>query len=97
MLDFYADWCGYCKTLEQYVFPDSRVQNTLGNSILLQADVTDMDAEDTRLMKYLGVSLPPTILLYDANGKELRDYRIVGEIDADQLSTHLKRAFKSSL
>jgi thiol:disulfide interchange protein DsbD len=94
MLDFYADWCGYCQTLEQYVFPDSRVQSALSNTILLQANVTDMDDEDTRLMKHLGVSLPPTILLYDTTGKELTEYRIVGEVDADQLSAHLNKAFK---
>jgi thiol:disulfide interchange protein len=53
-----------------------------------------MDDEDTRLMKHLGVSLPPTILLYDTTGKELTEYRIVGEVDADQLSAHLNKAFK---
>ncbi|MCU0971127.1 MAG: protein-disulfide reductase DsbD, partial [Gammaproteobacteria bacterium] len=29
MLDFYADWCVYCKQLEKYTFPDPAVQAAL--------------------------------------------------------------------
>ena len=92
MLDFYADWCGYCKTLERYVFPDPGVQDALTNTVLLQADVTKMDKEDRRLMEHLGVKLPPTIIFFDTNGNEIRQYRVVGELSVDEFRTHANKA-----
>jgi thioredoxin:protein disulfide reductase len=93
MLDFYADWCGYCKTLEAYVFPDPEVQKALRNTILIQADVTKMDKEDERLLKTLGIPLPPGLVFFDTHGKELKNYRVIGEIDAKKLSLHINKAF----
>jgi thiol:disulfide interchange protein DsbD len=95
LLDFYADWCTYCKVLERYVFPDPGVQAALADTLLLKADVTRMDAEDTRLMSSLNVKLPPTLVLYDGNGEELRNYRIVGELKVDEFERHVRAAFGS--
>ena len=92
MLDFYADWCSYCKTLERYVFPDPGVQDALTNTVLLQADVTKMDKEDRRLMEHLGVKLPPTIIFFDTNGSEMRQYRVVGELSVDEFRAHARKA-----
>jgi thiol:disulfide interchange protein DsbD len=95
LLDFYADWCTYCKVLERYVFPDPAVQAALADSVLLKADVTRMDDEDSRLMSHLGVKLPPTLVLYDRNGEELRNYRIVGELSVEEFERHVRAAFGS--
>ena len=90
MLDFYADWCVYCKYFDQYVFPDPRVQQSLNNTVLLKADVTKTDEEDNALMKYVGVVLPPAIIFYDKNGNEMRQLRVIGEMKAEQFSAHIK-------
>ncbi len=91
MLDFYADWCIYCKEYEEYVFPDPAVQAALSNFVLLQADVTAMDDDDKALMKRARVILPPAILFFGPDGKELRAQRIVGSMDAAKFLTHVKK------
>ncbi len=89
MLDFYADWCLYCKGYERYVFPDPSVRKYLDNMVLLQADVTAMDKTDEALMKTLGVSLPPAILFFDTNGKEIPASRILGDMKVKEFADHL--------
>ena len=92
MVDFYADWCTYCKQYEAYVFPDAGVQQALANTVLLQADVTATDADDKALMKHMGVFLPPAILVFDTNGNELRPFRVVGTMKADEFRQHIEQA-----
>jgi len=94
MLDFYADWCLYCKGYERYVFPDPSVRKYLDNMVLLQADVTAMDKTDEALMKILGVSLPPAILFFDANGKEIPSSRILGDMKVKEFADHLASTLK---
>lgn len=88
MLDFYADWCTYCKQFEDYVFSNKEVQALLKDFVLLQADVTANDAEDQALNKYTSVQAPPAILFFGKDGKEIRNFRIVGNMDAE---TFIKR------
>lgn len=60
MLDFYADWCVACKEFEKYTFSDPRVQQVLGDTVLLQANVTANNAQDVALLKHLQVlGCPP--------------------------------------
>ena len=70
MLDLYADWCVACKEFEKYTFSNPQVQQALGNTVLLQADVTANNAQDVALLKHLQVLGLPTILFFDAEGKE---------------------------
>ncbi|HED16375.1 MAG TPA: protein-disulfide reductase DsbD [Gammaproteobacteria bacterium] len=94
MLDFYADWCISCKEFDKYVFSDPEVQNMLANTVVLQADVTDNDDVDKALMKHYGIIGPPTILFYDKSGTEMKRYRVVGEMTAQQFMDHLHATLK---
>ncbi|MDH5660130.1 MAG: protein-disulfide reductase DsbD [Gammaproteobacteria bacterium] len=91
MLDFYADWCTYCKQFEDYVFTNKEVQTLLKDFVLLQADVTANDAQDQALNKYTSVQAPPAILFFGKDGKEIRNYRIVGNMDAETFIKHVKQ------
>lgn len=92
MLDFYADWCISCKEMEKFTFSDPRIHDALSNTVLLQADVTANDDEDKALLKYFELLGPPTIIFYDQDGKELRPYRVVGYMNADNFLTHVQQA-----
>lgn len=92
MLDFYADWCVSCKEMEHFTFSNPEVQATLADTVLLQADVTANDELDKALYKHFGIFGPPAIMFFDAEGKELRNYRVVGYVPADQFNAHVKRA-----
>lgn len=90
MLDLYADWCVACKEFEKYTFSNPQVQQALGNTVLLQADVTANNAQDVALLKHLQVLGLPTILFFDAEGKEHPEARITGFMDAATFSAHLR-------
>ena len=90
MLDFYADWCVSCKEMERFTFSDENVQNLLKPALLLQADVTAYDEVDKALLKRFGLYGPPGILFFDAQGKELTDFRVVGYQDAVQFTKTLR-------
>ena len=93
MLDFYADWCVSCKEMEAFTFSDPAVQKALDGVVLLQADVTPNDEKDTELYKHFGIVGPPSIMFFGTDGKENRNYRVVGFMPADKFSEHVKRAF----
>ncbi|HEE9980215.1 TPA: protein-disulfide reductase DsbD [Citrobacter freundii] len=90
MLDLYADWCVACKEFEKYTFSNPQVQQALGNTVLLQADVTANNAQDVALLKHLQVLGLPTILFFDAEGKEHSEARVTGFMDAASFSAHLR-------
>ena len=83
-MDFHADWCVSCKVIEKEVFGDPRVQGSLAGVLLLRADVTANDARHRELMRTHRVIGPPTVMLFDAAGRERREARLVGEFTVDQ-------------
>ena len=90
MLDFYADWCPTCKEMERFTFPDPAVQAALRDLLLLKADVTDNDDIDQELMKRFDIIGPPAILFF-VRGKERREYRLVGFVDAENFVDHIHK------
>jgi thiol:disulfide interchange protein DsbD len=96
MLDFYADWCVTCIEMEKYTFTDTKVQDALANTLLLQADVTANDVEDQALLNRFGVFGPPTIIFFDKNGLQRTGYEVVGYMKAKQFAEHVHLAFGTS-
>jgi thiol:disulfide interchange protein DsbD len=92
MLDFYADWCVSCKEMEVLTFTDAGVQQALADTVLLQADVTPNDEQDKALYKHFGIIGPPSIMFFDTNGNERKNFRVVGFVPADKFSAHVKQA-----
>ena len=91
MLDFSADWCAYCKTMERTTFADKNVLDSFENTLFLQADITDKDEADQGLLKAVDLmTTPPMILFFDSNGVEQKDYRLFGEITPERLAAHAK-------
>jgi len=82
MLDFYADWCISCKEMEHYTLSHTDVKQRLENFVLLQADVTQNNANDKALLKAFNLIGPPAILFFDINQQELTHKRVIGFQDA---------------
>jgi len=91
MLDFYADWCVSCKEMEKFTFVDPAVQQKLANTVLLQVDVTANDADDKAMLKRFGLFGPPGIILFDGQGKEIADSRVIGFQNAEKFLGSLQR------
>ncbi|MGB0713845.1 MAG: protein-disulfide reductase DsbD, partial [Gammaproteobacteria bacterium] len=92
MLDFYADWCTYCITLEDYVFPHPDVRAALAGVHLIQADVTANDDADRALMNHVDIFAPPAILFFGTDGAERRDQRVVGAIEPEDFAKVIQAA-----
>jgi thiol:disulfide interchange protein DsbD len=92
MLDFYADWCVSCKEMERFTYTDAEVQRRLAGALLLKADVTGNTSDDRALLKRFGLFGPPGTIFFDAQGRELRDVRVIGFEDAQAFGRTLQRA-----
>jgi thiol:disulfide interchange protein DsbD len=88
-VDFYADWCTDCKTMEATTFKNATVQAALSNFDLIKIDMTENTPAHQHLLKSLSVFGPPTMLFFDNQGNEYRSRRLVGHVDAEQLLQHL--------
>jgi thiol:disulfide interchange protein DsbD len=91
MLDFYADWCVSCKEMEKLTFIDPAVQAKLANTVLLQVDVTANDEDDKAMLKRFKLFGPPGIILFDAQGREIPDSRVVGFQNAETFLKSLNK------
>ncbi|WP_213990399.1 protein-disulfide reductase DsbD [Sodalis sp. dw_96] len=91
MLDFYADWCVACKEFEKYTFNAAGVRQAMGRMTLLQADVTANTPAHKTLLNELRVMGLPTIVFFDAQGREIPDSRVTGFMDAAEFQRHLHR------
>ncbi len=90
MLDFYADWCTYCKNMENTTFKSRKVIAALEKLLVLQADVTDMNAIDEALLKAYQVPAPPAILFFDPASGEDRNFRVVGYKNGAAFAQHIE-------
>ena len=83
--------------MELTTFQDPDVINAMANMTKLQVDLTDNTEYHRALLKEFGLFGPPTILFFDANGNEYKQYRLVGAINAEGLLQHLAKLPNSAL
>jgi thiol:disulfide interchange protein DsbD len=91
LLDFYADWCVSCIEMEKFTFVDPQVRAKMMNSLLLQVDVTANDADDKEMLKHFTLFGPPAIIMFDGQGQEILDARVIGFQNASKFLTSLAR------
>ena len=91
LLDFYADWCVSCKEMEKLTFTDAQVRTRMAASLLLQVDVTANDGDDKAMLKRFKLFGPPGIILFDRQGREISDARVIGFQDAQKFLASLAR------
>ena len=86
MIDFYADWCGWCKRLDSDTYVHKDVVSKAGGFVSLKIDA---DVERELSSKYRIAGLP-TILFLDHTGKEI--HRVVGYRQADKFVEEMEVA-----
>lgn len=96
LLDWYADWCISCKVIEREVFGNAEVGSKLAGWRLIRFDITESSAAQRALLDRYQLFGPPAIQLFSAQGDELLDLRVVGEVDAATFGVHLDRAVARS-
>ena len=74
VVDIYAEWCAQCKDLDEKTWPDPAVKQWLAqNAVTIRIDT---DARRKDLATKLQIRSYPTVILLDAEGRELR--RLLG-------------------
>lgn len=84
MLEFHADWCPGCIRWEKEVFSQHDIRQRLMPLTLLRIDATEMTPDVQALLQARGIPGLPAILLFDRQGRELADLRLLGEMSADE-------------
>lgn len=90
LVDIGAEWCDFCKTIDQRILPHPDVQRALTHVALVRVDVTQMTQTAQDLLRYLRADGPPTVFVVDTkNGREFPGTRSVGSFTAADLLRRL--------
>ncbi|RDE71661.1 protein-disulfide reductase DsbD [Aggregatibacter segnis] len=92
MVDLYADWCIACKEFDHKTFANSKVQAALKDVLLLRIDMTNNSENNRTLMKQLAVTGLPTLIFFNAEGKEIAAQRITGFMESETFLQTLQAA-----
>ena len=104
LVDLYADWCGWCRVMEQRVFPAAEFRAYVEEFVLLRVDVEDR-GDGTELAARYDSSSLPTLLLLEPSGALIGSVQgfveapdLVGELRAER-AIHARRlaSFASTL
>lgn len=94
IVDFYAEWCGACKELEQYTFTNQRFQLMSTNFILMKFDATtESPLLETLRSRYEIIGLP-TVLFFNGRGQLLKDLTLTSFETADDFLKRMSQALK---
>lgn len=93
VVEFGADWCLPCREMERSTFVHPEVTRAAARFAMLHADVTRSSAENDALLDRFGVVGVPTIIVYDAQGREVD--RAVGFVPPERFLAMLSRAAAS--
>jgi len=91
MIDFYTDWCGWCKKLDKDTYSADSVVKASASVVSVKINA---EKEGVALAKKYGVSGFPTILFVDAKGVVAG--RIVGYLPAEPFKVELEGIVGSS-
>jgi thiol:disulfide interchange protein len=69
LVNFYAEWCVWCKRMESTTLRDANVAAMLSNSVVPVS--LDVEGDGEELSTEFGVEALPTVLVLDGEGREL--------------------------
>ncbi len=78
MLKFDATWCENCKLLEQTTFKDQRVQELFKSYKLVKIDISEVNEEETKIMKNFKVFAPPVLIFFEKGEEKAKITGFVG-------------------
>ncbi|MEM8594512.1 MAG: protein-disulfide reductase DsbD [Pseudomonadota bacterium] len=91
IVDVYADWCVACQVMEEHIFHNPAVRSQLAHIKFIKIDASDVGPETDALFREYNIIGLPNVMLFDVQGKEVRQARILGELSADAFLERVNR------
>ncbi|MBN1902456.1 thioredoxin family protein [Candidatus Sumerlaeota bacterium] len=88
MIDFYADWCHYCKVLDKNVFTDKAVIERSRDFVMIKYDTTNMTPEANQRLREFQITGFPTTIFIDTQGKF---HSLVGYVPAKEFLEYMNK------
>ncbi len=90
VVDFGKESCTACKELEEFTFPDPKVQEELKNFTFIKIDLTNNTKADKEILAKYELFGTPNIIFFDTNNNYLRESTLTGFIKPEIFAEHLK-------
>jgi thiol:disulfide interchange protein DsbD len=90
ILDFYADWCEPCRTMEEKVLSDPEIVEIARSVVPLKIDLTTRHPRQAEILKAYQVRGVPTLIFISAEGREEKHLRIQAYVGKDVVLERMK-------
>jgi thiol:disulfide interchange protein DsbD len=90
VVHFTAAWCAVCHELEEKTYADPSVMAVCRGIQFLKVDLTSEDDQKREIRQELGIRGLPTILFFDASGREHDGLRQFGFVGPDEFVELIK-------